>query len=296
MLDGDLIRYLKELRGEAVLYRPNPGNAGDALIAAATLDLFRRLGLRFEMLGEEVPDVRGRVVVHGGGGGFWGDNRVVTDFIQQVSPAASRVVLLPQTITGHEAFLAGLPAHVHLFCRERVSYAYVQGLSLKARVFLDHDLAFQLDAADWLGRHRWLRLFALAPGRAFKGVRRFRAAARAHPDPRRLEVRRGDAESLADAAGRTARYADISRAFAVGVRREGFIAVSAACFLRFIARYEQVKTDRLHVGIGAALLGKQVSLRPNRYFKNRAVFEHSLRGSFPCASWEEPVATAASGL
>lgn len=286
MFDGDLIRYLEEIRGETVLYRPSPGNAGDALITVATIEVFRRLGVRFEMLDETIPDVRGRVVIHGGGGGFWGDNRVVTDFIERVAPAASRVVLLPQTITGHEALLASLPPHVHLFCRERVSFAYLRSLSLKARVFLDHDLAFRLDAAEWLGRHGWLRLFALAPGRAFKGVRRFQAAARAHPDRRLLNVRRGDSEAVGEGGGQGGRHADISRAFAVGVRREGFIAVSAACLLRFIARYERVKTDRLHVGIGAALLGKDVALGPNRYFKNRAVFEHSLEGTFPRAGWE----------
>ena len=287
MPGDDLATYLRELRGERILYRPNPGNAGDALIAAATLDLFRRLGLDFELVGARVPDVRDRVVIHGGGGGFWADNPVVARFLGEHAPRARRLVLLPQTITGHAALLEGLPAHVHLFCRDRVSFDYLDGLKLRARAFLDHDVALQLPAEEWLARYPWWRLFVASPGRCFKGLRRFRAAARAHPDCELLQAWRGDAESARSPAPARASVADVSRAFALGTRREAFITVSAACFLRFLARYRRVVTDRLHVAIGAALLGREVTLGANRYFKNRAVFEHSLRDRFPRLRWED---------
>lgn len=41
-----------------------------------------------------------------------------------------------------------------------------------------------------------------------------------------------------------------------------------------------MRTDRLHVAIAGALLGKSVELHANSYFKNRAVYQFSLR-SFP---------------
>lgn len=47
-------------------------------------------------------------------------------------------------------------------------------------------------------------------------------------------------------------------------------------FVREIAEYDEVKTNRLHVAIVATMLGKKVTLYPNSYFKNRAVYEHSL--------------------
>lgn len=285
--------YLRELRGERLLYRPNPGNAGDALIAAATIDLFGHLGLHFELVGDPVPGVRDRIVIHGGGGGFWDGNPVVAGFIKRHAAAARRLILLPQTITGHAALLESLPEHVHLFCRDRVSFDYLTGLKLQARVFLDHDVALRLPAREWLARHGWLRLFLASPGRCFKGAKRFRAAARAHPDRRELRVWRGDAESARPDMPRGPRHADLSRAFALGLRREGFIHVSAACLLRFVARYEAVTTDRLHVAIAGALLGRDVALAANRYFKNRAVYEHSLRDRFPNLRW---TAEEGSGL
>lgn len=285
MLGRILPDYLRELRGERLLYHPNPGNAGDALIATATLDLFRRLGLDFELVGDPVPDFRDRIVIHGGGGGFWADNPVVAGFLQRHAAGARRLILLPQTITGHESLLESLPDHVHLFCRDRVSFEHLGGLKLKARVFLDHDVALRLSAREWLARHGWLRLLVAAPGRCFKAWRRFEAAARAHPDRRELRVWRGDAESARPGDPRGPRHADLSRAFALGLRREGFIDLSAACLLRFIGRYESVATDRLHVAVAGALLGCPVTLAPNRYFKNRAVYEHSLRDRFPNLRW-----------
>jgi exopolysaccharide biosynthesis predicted pyruvyltransferase EpsI len=47
-----------------------------------------------------------------------------------------------------------------------------------------------------------------------------------------------------------------------------------------------VATDRLHVGIGAALLGKTCRLHDNSYGKNRAVYDHSIRNHFPAVVFE----------
>jgi exopolysaccharide biosynthesis predicted pyruvyltransferase EpsI len=106
---------------------------------------------------------------------------------------------------------------------------------------------------------------------------------------------RGDVESAREAAAAVARDADLSRAFALGMRREAFITVSGACFLRFIARYDRVVTDRLHVAIGGALLGRDVTLAANRYFKNRAVYEHSLRDRFPRLRWGDESRSSVAG-
>jgi CDP-glycerol glycerophosphotransferase len=52
-------------------------------------------------------------------------------------------------------------------------------------------------------------------------------------------------------------------------------------FLRHLDQFEHVVTDRLHAAIGAALLGKQVSLVRNSYFKIEAIFRSSIEGNFP---------------
>jgi exopolysaccharide biosynthesis predicted pyruvyltransferase EpsI len=47
--------------------------------------------------------------------------------------------------------------------------------------------------------------------------------------------------------------------------------------LDVVKNFGSVNTDRLHVGVAGALLGKQVLLFVNNYHKSRSVFEYSLR-------------------
>jgi len=60
---------------------------------------------------------------------------------------------------------------------------------------------------------------------------------------------------------------------------------TAQDFIREVGRYESVSTDRTHVAIVAAMLGREVHFYPNRYHKNRAIFDASL-WRFNC-SWHE---------
>ncbi len=97
----------------------------------------------------------------------------------------------------------------------------------------------------------------------------------------------GDGERSEFRRGFTGREEDVSRLFALGTRREAFIHASAWYFLRAIDAFERVVTDRLQVAIGGALLGKPVQFYPGAYYKNRAVFEHSIKDKFPGVEWRE---------
>jgi hypothetical protein len=46
---------------------------------------------------------------------------------------------------------------------------------------------------------------------------------------------------------------------------------------RVLTGCKRVVTDRLHIAIAGALLGLEVELHPNSYYKNRAVYDYSLR-------------------
>jgi exopolysaccharide biosynthesis predicted pyruvyltransferase EpsI len=52
-------------------------------------------------------------------------------------------------------------------------------------------------------------------------------------------------------------------------------------FLKKVASFETIYTDRLHVGIAGALLGREVHLYANDYFKIRAIFDSSIAPFFP---------------
>lgn len=51
-------------------------------------------------------------------------------------------------------------------------------------------------------------------------------------------------------------------------------------FVAEIARHKVVFTNRLHIGICAAMLGREVHLSGNDYFKIRAIYEASIKPSF----------------
>jgi len=52
-------------------------------------------------------------------------------------------------------------------------------------------------------------------------------------------------------------------------------------FFETLDAYAVIHTDRLHVAIAAALLGKSVFLYPGAYFKNQAVWQSSIQSRFP---------------
>jgi exopolysaccharide biosynthesis predicted pyruvyltransferase EpsI len=58
-------------------------------------------------------------------------------------------------------------------------------------------------------------------------------------------------------------------------------------FFLHLAKHQQIHTDRLHVAIGTALLGRQLHLYPGRYFKNEAIFRSSLEPYFDHVKWHD---------
>lgn len=74
------------------------------------------------------------------------------------------------------------------------------------------------------------------------------------------------------------------------ISAEGTETTPMADFLEAIGRFEIVHTNRLHVAIAAALMGRQVHLYANSYFKNRAIYDASLRSAFPNVTFHDDYA------
>jgi exopolysaccharide biosynthesis predicted pyruvyltransferase EpsI len=58
-------------------------------------------------------------------------------------------------------------------------------------------------------------------------------------------------------------------------------------FIRTIASYREIHTNRLHIGIAAALLGRQTYLSGNNYFKIRAIYKSSMEGTYPSVKFSD---------
>jgi exopolysaccharide biosynthesis predicted pyruvyltransferase EpsI len=307
----ELDAFLAELgrEPEPILYVPNPGNAGDAMIAHATVQLLGRLGIGYEWVNQvQARDPMGRVVVYGGGGNlapFYSD---ASRALRWAHGRAKRIILLPHTIDGHEELLAELGPETDLICRELASYEHVRRVARSARCHLADDVAFSLDVQATLAcepppipawssyARKLLYRLMLSPSRsrsvatpgALRRTERLLERARGAV----LHAFRTDFERTNIALPPDNR--DVADLFSLGIRNANVCHITTLQLLRYLDLFDEVRTNRLHVAIGAALLGKRVEFHPNSYFKNRAVFEFSLRDRFPLVKWMEPDSHAES--
>jgi hypothetical protein len=224
---------------------PNRGNAGDGLIQAGLIQLCHRLGVTLEMV--NYPEERtGKQVALIGAGCFCPGSWHMVDPVRFYAARFEKVYIL--SVTFEPAFapvaklLRELPPNVTVFCRERTSYDAAQKLAPHPEnIFLDHDLAFQIDVSPWK--------------KSGQGE---------------LNCFRTDNESRLHRLPKP--NFDISK-----MGRE----YHHTLLLDMIANFETINTDRLHVTIAGAMLGKKVRAFEGTYHKIRSVYEHSLREKFP---------------
>lgn len=263
--------FLSEFRNRRVVYFANPGNAGNSVISCGMTQAMTEQNITWDMATLE-SDVTGRIVLIGGGGNLVPLYDNVAAAVRNFVGKAKLLVILPHTIAGHPEVLARLDETCVVFCRDAVSYHYMLTQTERCKVYIAHDMAFFLNPYEWLKANytpRHVDFFltrmtreagqdwqkSLCTGRFFR------------TDAERMErFRPGDV--------------DISALFTSGVWPEN-APLGAWAFLEAIRLAENMQTDRCHVAICAALLGKPCTLFDNSYGKNRAVYQHSLRHHFP---------------
>ena len=209
------------------------------------LELAQRLGVTLEMI-HYPQETKGKNLLMVGAGCFCRGTWHMVDAVLYYSRLFENVYVLSATFDATfapvEKLLKELPANVTLFCRERYSYDRVVKLVPNAgKVFIDHDLAFQIDVTKWKKTGRGT-----------------------------LNAFRTDNESLLNRVPRP--NFDIS-----SMGRE----YHHSLILDTLANFEAVNTDRLHVSIAGALLGKKVRVFEGNYHKIKSIYEYSLRDRFP---------------
>lgn len=285
--DGIMSR-LKELAEHAPLvYAPNKGNAGDALILCATLQALADHQVPFTLY-RPGQTLDGKVLVCGGGGNLVRYYNDAARFIDRHLAAVRHLVILPHTVEAHEDLLGRFNENVDVFCREPVSYRYVRNAVHGANVILSHDLALSFfpERLDALVRRQvpalplkprlkyslrylaLLRMLTLVKCRRALGNRK-----------RTLRAYRRDQESagLYD----TRENLDLSALLRPGRMSPAAAVLSVRHMMRVINGFDIIETDRLHVMILAALLDKEVRFRGGSYYKNAAVYQHSIKNRFP---------------
>ncbi len=237
MKELDLKKYLSKYRNTKIDFFRFSGNYGDSFIWHGTKKLLLSLNISERYVNISSPKYN-NVLFIDGGGNFVDYYSNIKDFLIKKPDLYSEIVILPHTIFGEKQIevLNNISSNLTVFCREKVSVKFLEKELINGKIYLWHDCAFYND---------------FSPTPLGKGV---------------FNVFRSDKESILHILPEPNN--DLSY--------NGYATKPLSELIDILRKYEQINTDRLHIAIGATLLGKQVKLFPNSYYKNKAVFDYSL--------------------
>lgn len=246
--------------GKHVLYTPNVGNWGDALIHRGNVQFLESAGIKFttmtrnriDRIREALFDTGLRLqdtVLLAGGGGSWCEAwHGARDFVARNASLVDHVVMLPSTYE-----LPALPDVSNITYIRRDNQ---HSLEVMPNSIFCHDAAF----------------FLGLPGPENE------------PVVQEGHFFREDREKH-DAAVKPHTNMDISL---LGTDRK-----AVTPFFQILSNYQTLHTDRMHVAIAGSLLGRKVTLYPGSYFKSTDVFKSSIEPNYPgtqLAEWAEALA------
>ncbi|HYP89378.1 MAG TPA: polysaccharide pyruvyl transferase family protein [Polyangiaceae bacterium] len=298
-LSSELLTLATHDRG--LRYVPNAGNAGDALIACGTWQLFDDLGLspvpsRATML------TAGDVAIYAGGGNLVNEYQDCASFLERcLAVGVRRALVLPQTVRGHEGLLQRLDDRFTIACRESESLERARASGTRAQLIFAPDLALRIDVNRLLTQCQRLPVRAqLMKDLALNGrlpaylAWRSRLLRLAMEHRSTLHIIRNDVEAVAGVNG-DARW-DVSGLYWSEFTLRSEVDFVTRDLLMLMKSAREVVTNRLHAGVAAALVGRRVTYTDNSYGKIRAVYNSSLKDidgiSFAGSGQQETVRAA----
>lgn len=248
----DIRKFLLKYNDQEIVYVPNPGNAGDSIIAYGTIQLLNELGLNWKM-GNINTTYMNKIIFYGGGGNFvelYGSCRI---FISK-NCNNNKIILLPHTINSNTDLLKNLDNNVIIICREKISYAHVHGIvKHKENVYLSKDMAFYIKNID-----KYKNITGSGTCNCFRT-----------DNEKTMITIPNDNVDLSFTLLKVGCTSNM----------EMIENVSLSIF-EYLSKYDTVNTNRLHMCIAGCLLNKKVNFYPNSYYKNKAVYDYSIKTDF----------------
>lgn len=257
--DTQLLRVLGGLK--KFTYIANPGNMGDMMIAKATYDFLDDNGFDYEVY--EYQSGRTLDTVVYGGGGIWvKDLYLNSDEYLEIFKRAKRIVILPSSVFECKRLIDVMDKRFTVFAREKQTYDYLVAQNTGAEIILDHDMALRLKETCVMGpldvhyKRVWNKIRHKLP-------KRQRYAIFARTDVEKSSKLKSDLDLSSCTGSLTMTKAEAD--------------AGTKLMMASVVGYKKIVTDRLHVGIAAALMGRQLQWHDNSYGKVSAVYENSLQ-------------------
>lgn len=262
--EDPLLKTIASFSGKTIRFFPKSGNLGDGFITYATLQLFKHFGVNFTTHTQDERFDNEIIIIGGGGNLVEGKYEDVATLIWE-HRKTNNVYLFPHTIVGYDDILKETFSNLTVFCRDPISYDHcIKSGANPDRVSLVHDVTFYL-SDDHFNQS----------GRKGAGT---------------LNAFRQDGESVGNSP--PVGNIDVSLAWNGDIwQAVPFVESATASLADFLAQYDEINTDRLHITILSAFLGRKVNMFPNNYFKNEAIFQHSIAKRFPNVSFASQIDT-----
>ena len=259
--------FLAKYQGEKIKYIPNQGNAGDSLIGFATLQVFDELELDYEIC-KPTEVFENQIILYGGGGSLIRKYESSKKFLLN-NHKKNDIIVLPHSFHDCDDLLANLSERVVLIAREKISYDYIKSKSTyTSKCLLSHDMAFYTKNIS-----KYKNISCVGECNAF----------------------RFDDELSAD--NRHVKLPENNKDISVDFQRPMFmrnwgvpddrntqvkknLSIATDNIFSYLSKFQIVNTNRLHIGIAAALLGKTVNLYRGSYHKIIGIYEFSIAGKF----------------
>lgn len=251
--------------------------------------MFKKHGVGYEMADENVT-LDNQIVFIRGGGNLVKYYNHTADFIKQRCARVKQLIILPQTISGHEDVISKFDSRVTIFCREQVSYDYVKSYRNISKVFLTDDMAFDINVKECFPKlapfHRFI--YATKLRRLLSEVLKGKSSLRDYLQKRdggTLFAFRTDAERTATELPE--KNVDVSQVinFDPTMGNVNLAYKTSKTIFRVVNQFKTIHTNRLHVCIAAILLKKQVFFYGNAYHKNKSVYIFSMNERFNNVTW-----------
>lgn len=252
MKEIDIITFLNTYKNKEIIYIPNPGNAGDSLIAYGTIQLFNKLKLNY-IIGNINNIYKNQILFYAGGGNLVGLYGNCKKFINN-NKTNNKIVLLPHTITKEDELIKDLNTNVIIICREKVSYDYVNNLiNDKNNVFLSKDMAFYIKGLE-----------------KYKNIKGGGECNCFRTDSEKTQIKiPSNNKDLSKTLNKKGNTTDIN-----------IIKQVSLSIFDYLSKYETINTNRLHIAIAGSLLNKKVNFYSNSYYKNKAVYDYSIQNIY----------------
>ena len=271
-------------------FLPNRGNLGDMAIATACYKFFDLLNLEYNVIDmtkyEQYIELPVNIV-YGGGGLFTKYYRQYYQEILEIfkSKKLQKVIVLPASFYECDDVLEVFDERFTVFCREKQSYNYCLSKNNKAQFILADDMALSLNVKFTESKtkicNNVVKISQSQKKELKKLYKYYTCIVCKYNGALRKSNNIGcffrtDKEAIIDENKRKISLIDLSLIANSFCADKSFTYIMIKLFFKVLNSYGFIVTDRLHIGICAALLNKKVYILDNKYKKLSNVLENSM--------------------